>query len=228
MARHVEDLALLLPVLAGRDDVDPFVQGVRPGDPESVEVSTLRVGYYTHDGVWPVSSGTEAAVEAAAHALGAEPATPPDLAEATELFFSLMAADGGAQARRDLRDGPHVEQLSELLENLRPLARDAAGYFELVRRFAAFRARVRAFVGRYDVVVAPVTAGPAPLHGCTPGTDEPLESYDVFNYTHAYSLAGLPVAVVRVGEERGLPLGAQIVAPAFHDHVALAAAGALE
>ena len=60
------------------------------------------------------------------------------------------------------------------------------------------------------------------------GTDEPLESYEAFNYTHVYSAAGLPVAVVRVGEERGLPVGVQIVAPAFRDDVALAAAGALE
>ena len=44
----------------------------------------------------------------------------------------------------------------------------------------------------------------------------------------AYSIAGLPCAVVPVAAERGLPLGVQIVAGAFCDHVALAAAGAVE
>ena len=73
-----------------------------------------------------------------------------------------------------------------------------------------------------------MTVGPAPLHGCTPGTDVPLESYDVFNYTHTYSVAGLPVAVVPVGIDEALPIGVQIVANPFHDRVALAVAAMLE
>jgi amidase len=235
MARYVEDLALLLPVIAGPDGVDPFVQGVELRDHRLVDARALRVGYYTDDGLWRVSEGVAAAVEAAAEALAGagclvEQATPPDLTGATDLFFELMAADGGAKARADLAPagGRHVEQMSGLLESLRPLALDASGFFSLLTRLFSFRAEVRAFVDRYDVVLAPPAAGPAPLHGCVPGTDEPLESYDAFNYTHVYSAAGLPVAVVRVGEERGLPVGVQIVASAFRDDVALAAAAALE
>jgi Asp-tRNA(Asn)/Glu-tRNA(Gln) amidotransferase A subunit family amidase len=182
-----------------------------------------------------VSDGVAAAVESAAAALEhlgceVEEAAPPDVSRATDLFFALMAADGGAKAREDLAPaaGRHVEQMSRLLDDLRPLALDAGGFFALLTELFAFRAAVRAFAGAYDVVLAPPAAGPAPLHGCVPGTDAPLESYDAFNYTHVYSAAGLPVAVVRVGEERGLPVGVQIVARAFRDDVALAAAGALE
>lgn len=235
MGRCVDDLALLLPVIAGRDDVDPFVQGCPVNDPGAVEVRSLRVGVYDHDGVWPVSAGTRAAVAAAGRALAdlgceVEEAAPPDLSAATDLFFALMAADGGARAREDLAaaDGRHVGQLARLLDDLRPLALDTEAYFTLVRRFIAFRASLRSFVNRFDAVVAPAAAGPAPLHGCTPGSDEPLETYLPFNYTHAYSLAGLPVAVVRAGTERSLPIGVQVVARAFCDHVALAAAAAIE
>jgi Asp-tRNA(Asn)/Glu-tRNA(Gln) amidotransferase A subunit family amidase len=235
MARYVDDLALLLPVLAGRDDVDPFVQGVAPPEPTTAELGGLRVGFYAHDGVYPVSAATAAAVEAAAAALercgcAVEEALPPDLAEATDLFFAVMAADGGQKAREDTAaaEGRHVEQFARLLEGLRPLALDAAGFFALTRRLYALRAAVRAFVGSYDVVVCPVTAGPAPPHGCVPGDETPIESYLAFNYTHAFSLAGLPVAVVRAGTDRGLPLGVQVVAGAFRDDVALAAAAALE
>ncbi|HJU48393.1 MAG TPA: amidase family protein, partial [Gaiellaceae bacterium] len=108
------------------------------------------------------------------------------------------------------------------------LALDAAGFFALAERAFAFRAAVRAFVAGYDVVLAPVTVGSAPLPGRRPGDDGELESYLPFNYTHAYSVAGLPVAVVPAGTERGLPLGVQIVAGAFRDDVALAAARSLE
>jgi Asp-tRNA(Asn)/Glu-tRNA(Gln) amidotransferase A subunit family amidase len=216
MARTVEDLELLLPVLAGADGVDPFVHDAALAAPPE----SLRVGFYG-----------EGAVEAAAACFEhAEAVKPPDVSEATELFFALMAADGGEQARRDLAPagGRHVPQLAELLENLRPLACDATAFFALVRRMFAFRARVRAFVAGFDVVIAPVTTGPAPPHGCVPGTETPLDSYDAFNDTHTYSVAGLPVAVVRAGTERGLPIGVQIVANPFHDRVAVAAAAAVE
>lgn len=235
MARYVEDLELLLEQIAGPDGADPLVQGVPLEWHTPVDGRRLNVGFYTDDGVWKVSPGVAAGVEAAAGALEelgclVEEAIPPDLSRATELFFALMAADGGAKARADLAPaaGHHVEQLSRLLEDLRPLALDAAGFFALLSELFSFRAAVRAFVGRYDVVLAPPAAGPAPLHGCVPGSDEPLERYDAFNYTHVYSLAGLPVAVVRVGEEDGLPVGVQVVAQAFRDDVALAAAAALE
>ncbi len=235
MGRYVDDLALLLPVLAGGDDVDPFARGPAPLDPGAVDPRTLRVGFYTHDGVVRITPRTAEAIRGAALALAeagcaVEEARVPDLAAATDLFFALMAADGGARAREDVEaaGGRHVPQFVRLLEDLRPLAVDAAGFFALARRMFELRAAVRAFVAAYDVVICPVTAGPAPLHGCTPGDDTPLESYLVFNYTHVYSLAGLPVAVVRVGEEDGLPIGAQVVAGAFRDHVALAAARLLE
>jgi amidase len=229
MARHVEDLGLLLPVLAGPDGVDPFVQGVPVGDPDGVDVGALRIGFYTDDGVAPpVSAGTDAAIRAAAEALGAEEATPPDVAEAIDLFFAVMAADGGAQARADTAGGRHVKQFADLLVELRPLAVDASELLSLFRRMFEFRARMRAFVGAYDVVLCPVTTGPAPPHGCAPGTETPIDSYLAFNYTHTYSLSGLPVAVVRIGEERGLPLGVQIVASAFREDAALAVAAVLE
>ena len=44
----------------------------------------------------------------------------------------------------------------------------------------------------------------------------------------AHSVAGVPVAVVPVASERGLPLGVHIAAAPFRDHVALAAAAAVE
>ncbi len=232
MARYVEDLALLLPVLAGPDGIDPFV-GPAPLAPPAT--SPLRVAVYEDDGVAHPNAETRAAVRTAARALAdagctVETVAPPDVTEATELFFAMMAADGGARARADLATagGRHVPQMARLLDSLEPLALDASGFFGLFARWARLRARVRAFVAPYDVVVAPVTIGAAPLHGCTPGTDTPLENYAVFNFTHTYSVAGLPVAVARAGSQSGLPIGVQLVANPFHDRTALAAAALLQ
>ena len=233
MARFVGDLALLLPVIAGADGQDPFVH-VDGTSAAGLPLTGLRIGFYTDDGVWPTTDGTRKAVARAADALVSvghevEEARPPDVAEATDLFFALMAADGGARARDDLAGAErHLPSFARLLEDLRPLAVDAEGFFELSRRLFAFRERVRAFVGRFDAVLAPVAAGPAPLHGRCPGDDPEAESFLPFNYTHAYSLAGLPVTVVRAGDEAGLPVGVQVVAGAFRDEGALSVASALE
>ena len=234
MARYVEDLELLLPVLAGPDGIDPFVDPTPLVDAR-VATTPLRVGYYLRDGLANPGSATCDALVAAARALEAsgcrvEEAEPPDVSSATSIFFGMMAADGGARARDDLAaaKGSHTDQMRELLAALENEHLDTPGYFALFRRWAALRALVRGFLASYDVVLAPVTVGPAPLHGCTPGTDVPLESYDVFNLTHTYSVAGLPVAVVPVGIDEALPIGIQIVANPFHDRVALAVAAMLE
>jgi amidase len=235
LGRFVDDLALLLPVIAGPDGVDPFAAPVPLGDRRAVDVAGLRIGFYSYDGFARATRATEHAVERAAGVLseaGSEvvEAQLPPVDEATELFFAVMAADGGAQARADLAParGRHRRQLSELLENLRPLARDAAGLFELWRRVFAFRERVRRFIADYDVVLSPVTTAPAPLHGAWTEEGASVESYNALNYTHVYSLAGLPAASVPVAAENGLPVGVQVAGPAFDDHVVLAAAAVLE
>jgi amidase len=159
-----------------------------------------------------------------------EEAVPPDVAEATELFFQSMAADGGAQARADLRFGerPLDPALENLLSELTSYALDAAGFFEVQRRILALRRRFRAFVSQTDVLLCPVTAGCAPPHGHWPGESVGSSSFEAFNYTHVISLAGLPSTVVPIGEEEGLPLGVQVVGRAFQDHISLAAARVLE
>jgi Asp-tRNA(Asn)/Glu-tRNA(Gln) amidotransferase A subunit family amidase len=234
MARYVADAELLLPVLAGPDGVDPFVGQAALAEP-GIADTPLRVGFYLDDGVATPDAATRDAVVSAARALEhagclVDQVEPPDVSHATEIFFGMMAADGGARARMDLADagGRHTRQMTSLLDDLAGQALDTVGYFSLFRRWAALRAIIRAFVAAYDVVLAPVTVGAAPLHGCTPGTETTLESYDVFNYTHAFSIAGLPVAVLPVAAVADLPLGVQVVANPFHDRVALAAAALLE
>jgi amidase len=235
MGRAVDDLGLVLPLIAGPDDVDPLVGAAPVGDHRSVAVQGLRIGFYTHDGVTAPTPGTIAAVERAAAALaeaGAEvdASTPPALSEVPDLAFRMMAADGAAQARADLEaaGGRHVPQVPALLDALRPFALSAEEFFVLMRRWAGLRTEIRRFVAEFDAVLCPVAAGPAPLHGCRPSDDGELTDYDEFAYSFAYAIAGLPAASVPAGGERGLPVGVQVVAQAFRDDVALAVAAILE
>ena len=185
MARSVDDVALLLETIAGRDGHDPFVSVAGyAGDHRDVDPATLRVGFYAQDGVWPASAETEEAVRRAAAALedagaAVEEIVPPPLEEAEDLFFRMMAADGGARARADLAPagGRHIEQMLFVLELTKDFAVSAEGFFELLGRWEALRSRHAARSSAATTSSSPpVTPAPAPLHGCQPG-DEPLESY---------------------------------------------------
>ncbi len=235
MARSVDDLALLLGTIAGRDGHDPFVSVAGyAGNHRDVALSSLRVGFYAQDGVWPTSTETEEAVRHPARTLedagaAVEEIVPPPLEEAEDVFFRMMAADGGARARADLAPakGRHIDQMLFVLELAKDFAVSAEGFFELLGRWELLRSSMRTFIGGYDVVLSPVTPAPAPLHGCQPG-DEPLESYRPWVNVMAYSIAGTPVAVVPAGSQQGMPIGVHLAANPFADHIALAAAAAVE
>ena len=69
---------------------------------------------------------------------------------------------------------------------------------------------------------APAVLCPA---GAPPGRGD---EYRAFDYVHLLALAGLPAASVPGGSENGLPIGVQVAAGAFCEHVLLAAAAAIE
>lgn len=239
MGRSTADIALLLDVLAGPDMVDPFVPPVPLRDWRSVHVAELRVGWYVDDGIAEPSPAVRAAVESAARALGAAGATvtevrPPAAVErATEFFFRATAADSGEGIFGLVGEQPedHLPQFMQLLQH-GPYGRStsAVDYFAIQQAMFDLRADIRRWVLERDLVLAPVCAGPAPLHG-TPPANVPADRYlryESFNYTHTYSVAGLPAGAVPVALDEGLPIGVQVIGPAWREDLVLAASHALE
>jgi molybdenum cofactor synthesis domain-containing protein len=241
MGRYVEDLALLLAVIAGADGVDPYAVDMPLGDPAALDVAGMRVAFYAeHPRVPRATPGTAAAVRAAAGALerlGAHveeiAPTGVDAAEsATELFFATSGADGGAGLRRAVAaaGGRHHPQFAAILGDGSGPAPSAEAFFATQERFFAFRAAVRRVLVGYDLVLSPVVAGPAPRHGAPPA-GLPMEDYlryEAFEPCHVNAVAGVPAAVVPVGVEDGLPVGVQVAAGPWREDVALAGALALE
>jgi Asp-tRNA(Asn)/Glu-tRNA(Gln) amidotransferase A subunit family amidase len=239
MGRSAADIALLLEVLAGPDLVDPFVPPVPLRDWRSVDLSGLRVGWYVDDGVARPVAAVSSAVESAALALEAAGATvtqvrPPAAVErATELFFRATAADSGEGIFGLVGDQPddHVPQFLELLKHP-PYgsSTSAVDYFRIQQAMFDLRSDVRRWLQERDIVLAPVCAGPAPLHHESPdgaSADRYLR-YESFNYTHTYSVAGTPAGAVPVAVYDGLPIGVQVIAPAWREDLVLAASNALE
>ncbi len=122
LARSVADLALAMQVLAapGLEQLDPQVPPVPWPDMDQVDVTKLRVGYWSDDGVFRASPAVRRAVDEAAAALQnagvtVEPFTPPQLKPAVRLYFRIISADGGRNARRLLADGPRNPTVARLV-----------------------------------------------------------------------------------------------------------------
>ena len=226
MARHVEDLILTLPIIAGPDGHDPAVVPAPLGDPQKVNVRGLRVAFYTDNGIKSPSPETVETVRTAAsvlssHGVSVTEDRPKSVSEAEWLFRRLFLADGGAGVRR-LCHAAGTQTLSPALEwTQTDETLSITEFTEELAKWNIYRSAMLAFIQQYDAVLCPVSATPATRHDDPDGPD--------FTYTLAYNLTGWPGAVVRCGTSpEGLPIGVQIVAHPWREDVALAVAQYLE
>jgi amidase len=211
MARFVEDLALVLPILSGMDWKDPSVIPMHLADWRVVDVSTLRVAYYTHHaGAEPTPETAETSRQTARVLAGmgahVEEALPPRIEEASHITHQYWQR-------------PESESADEWI----PTAEAKLSGMEVEQHlfyWDRFRRALIAFMANYDAILTPVAEKPATAHR----TDEGW-----IPYTLPFSLTGWPCVVVRAGTAPdGLPIGVQIVANPWRDDVALAVAQAVE
>jgi amidase len=202
-------------------------------DPDHVDVASLRIAWFTDNGIAPAGPATVAAVQRAAAALSSEVRVmdqrrPPAVEESYDLEMRLIGPDGGDGLRDFLRaigttrTHPLLDGWLNKLEPYRTTLAGFAGYWAALDRF---RARLLAFLDDYDAIISPVCANPALPHGTS--IDENI--FPGFSYTMTHNLTGWPAAVVRCGEtETGLPIGVQIAAHSWREDVALCLAQRIE
>ena len=233
MARYVEDLVLLMPIISGPDWSDPFIAPVPLGDPADVEMSGLRIAFYTDNGVRTPTAEIMAAVRSAAAALGEAGATveedlPRVIPDNPDISDVMRQGDGQAGARRMLANYGTTEthewmtrQLKKSSERTLPVGE----YTAVLERVDAYRSAMLGFMEDYDVIVCPVSSFCALPHGLSM-TDEYRAG---MNYTATYNITGWPSTVVRAGTSpEGLPIGVQVVARPWREDVSLAVAQYLE
>jgi amidase len=245
MARHVEDLALVLQIIAGPDGVDPTVAPVPVDDPNTVTVRGLRVAFHTDNGIYPVTRETAETVRNVAHALAevglsVTEECPPGLSDLMEVGAEIGGVSALAECAGVYREfGEPVElgsvgltQYADLWIQRSRRMKDggsvtAAELLAWTRKWDACRSALLGFMERYDVILCPVDPHPALPHGATMQPDFP--AYGVTAYTKPYSMAGWPSVVVRAGTSPdGMPIGVQVVAAPWREHVALMVAQAIE
>jgi aspartyl-tRNA(Asn)/glutamyl-tRNA(Gln) amidotransferase subunit A len=108
----------------------------------------------------------------------------------------------------------------------------SAGYYDAYYRKAQrvrsliaedFR---RTFASGVDLLLTPTT--PTPAFKAGEKTADPVAMYLADIFVCPINLAGLPALSLPAGRSEGLPIGAQLVAPAFEEERLLAAAAVLE
>jgi amidase len=228
MARGVEDLCAMMPLLVGPDGRDHTVVPMPYRDPREVDVKQLRIAWFEDNGIAPPSAETAATVEVAAAALRARRHRPPSIEETYDLEMALIGADGGDGLRAYLQQigSSRTHPLLEgWLRKLEPYRTDVEGFSARWAELFSFRAAMLEFLNEYDAVISPVCATAAVPHGQS--IDD--RTFRGFSYTMTYNVTGWPAAVVRCGEtSEGLPIGVQVAAAPWREHVALAVALRLE
>jgi Asp-tRNA(Asn)/Glu-tRNA(Gln) amidotransferase A subunit family amidase len=237
MARTVDDVALLLEVMAGPDDGDPN------GHPVPLARLTaepdLVVGVFEDDGVVPVDGDVRAAIRQATRWLQdagvrVEPFRPEGLEEARELWWAIFGRASRLLLEplvrgREQEVHPNLLQFLEWTRRDPPLTAEELLLVEIRRDM--LKARVLAQMARHPVLLCPVAPIPAFRHGerewVVEGTT--VHYLDAWRYTAWFNLLQNPgVSVPVLNTRDGLPIGVQVVARPWDELTAIDVARVIE
>jgi len=241
LARDVDDLALLLSVVAGPDPRVPTALGEAGAlfaPPLSGGLAGLRVAVSTDlGGLLEVDGEVARVVTETASVFDAAGATVdpghPALDLADDTFRTLRAWH--FQAALGALLGAHPDSFKQsLADNIRagePLT--GADVARAFRQRTTLAERMRVFFESYDVLLLPTSqVPPFPADQEFPPSinGRPMGSYlDWMRSAYVITVTGCPAISVPAGETTdGLPVGVQIVAPFGADRRLLEVAAAFE
>lgn len=234
MAKYIDDIILGLNVLSGPDGIDPGAAApVNIGNPNNIDIKNLKIAYFTDNGiVTPSKDIINAVLDAVSIFADSGAAVIEDRPENIERTFELhwepffTMCDGGQTVSKPFNNLKN-DEISSLRKQFNYDAKTynltAAQLNERFAEIAAFRWSTYSFLNKYDLIICPPCATTAKLHG------QCLNEIKDFTYTMTFNNTGSPAVVVPFSKSiDGLPIGIQIVANLWKDHVALAAAKYLE
>jgi aspartyl-tRNA(Asn)/glutamyl-tRNA(Gln) amidotransferase subunit A len=240
MARSVEDLAILLNVMAGPDPKDPHALDVSvPNytDALSGNIQGLRVGVptnYFFDDVQPAVG--DAVMEAVRHLekLGAAivPMSVPISDRLIDAWLAIAVSEAAVYHQHDLRT--NADQYGEDVRFLLEAGEltFATTYINAQRVRLLWKASLGEAMRDIDVIVTPTLPNTAMKVGETTIKIGPKEEtvFDVSaRYCAPFDMAGLPAASIPCGfAPNGLPIGLQIVGKPYNEEIVLKIGHAFE
>ncbi len=223
MARTVEDTALLLDAMCGRNPGDPLVQS-RPGTPFRTAAQRIekpqKIAFSADLGISPLDPAVSAVFSRALETLGADGieliGACPDFSGVHETFGVLRAHSYAVGMESLLRD--HRDQLKpDNVWNIeRGLALTAAQIAEAQRQRSALFYRSSEFMQSVDALICPTAIVPSfPLEqrfvdACNGVTFD--HYYHWLALVYAITLTALPAISIPCGiAGNGIPIGLQVI-----------------
>ncbi len=239
IARYAEDIALVLPIIAGPDNWDAATQPVPVGDPSAVDISRLCVAFYPNNGLNPPTAEMEALVKRCAKLF--EDAgcrvthdMPPKMSELAGARSDFSSTTGGYLTRKLLERAGTKEPYPHL-----PMGGEEKPTADLTRfaeELDAARSEQLAWFENYDIILCPGSLRAAlPLDRDVPPPPPPPSKDGKPRrspyYLGVYNSNGWPAGVVRAGtsnEDPGMPLGVQVIGRPWRDDQVIAALAYIE
>jgi aspartyl-tRNA(Asn)/glutamyl-tRNA(Gln) amidotransferase subunit A len=217
MGRSVEDMALLLQVMAGPDELDPVASRLPAGDYLSgrESASSPRIGLITSFFMEESDQETQALTRAVLEKLKAAGASvveltlPESFKTAFEDQLLIMGVEAAA-FHKPMYEKQAQDYRPKVREMLRQgLATDAIAYTKALERRLRFTADMKLLAEQADVLLTPSTPT-APLADLTNTGDGRFQG--------PWTSCGLPTITLPAGlAESDLPLGIQLIAPPFEE-----------
>lgn len=238
MADSVELLTAAYDAMQGADSLDPgcHALAVQTASPSLYQgTQGLRIGQLGGYFEAMASNDARAVAALAAQTLQAEsePVTWPDAALGRAAAFVITASEGGCL---------HLENLKKRPEDFEPHSVDRfiAGalqpldwYLRAQRYRRIYRDKINSLFLDWDVLIAPATPVAAPAIGTEwieiQGQRMPSRP-SMGLLTQPISFAGCPVVAAPMWPQGtgGLPIGVQLIAAPWNEHLALRAAAVLQ
>ncbi len=257
LARTVEDAALVVDVMSGKDDLDgtTIERDSESYIPTAVDLKGKKIGIikeYMGEGL---DAGVKQSIEAAIAAIkraGAEVSevSLPSLPLALAVYYIIVPAEVSSNlSRYDGQRFGYTDQGAQNLEESFNLSRSHGFGAEAKRRimigtyvlssgyYDAYYMKAQTvrtkLINEFNAAFQDVDflvgpVAPSVAFKIGQNADDPLQMYLADIMTVAVNMVGIPAISIPSGESEGLPVGLQLMAPRQHDRQLFAVAKAAE
>ncbi len=168
MGRSVADLAYLLPLMSGPDQLDPYAVPAVWHKPEEVEMESLKIAYHADNGIkTPMVEIMDTVKNVVSllseYGLTATEARPAGVEMASFILGRVFSADGGDLVEALLEDCRTTTPSPKIQENLDQggLEIDQREFAQVITLWDNFRSSMLGFFEDFDVLICPVNASTA-------------------------------------------------------------------
>ena len=198
MARYVDDLALIYPILCGNDGIDPYV--IEKRFFKTKKLSELKIAYYiNHHNIIPNS----------------------DIIQALENSINFIKQDVKSLTYQEPNALASVLSITYRYWDLFKSQPNTKEHLTLLKDWDIFRSSMWQYIQKYDAIITPVCTISAHKHGETPVETFPYTlTYSLVGWPCAVVRIGT--------SSDGFPINVQIVAKPFHEEICLLLAKQLE